>query len=206
MGALKVNSKMELSLVDFLLNISPAIENITMTNNANPKSENVRMFPMMTATTLPKNLFIFQNISCYFADMSYNRVVLLLGTNLNNKEKNLNVAKSLIECEISSIHSTSEILETEPEGYQSQHSFLNQMIEIHTSCSPMELLHSVKAIENKMGRKYLTTDQVYQDRIIDIDILTFNEINFNSSRLIVPHPQIKTRKFINSFRNSLLKG
>lgn len=138
--------------------------------------------------------------------MSYNRVVLLLGTNLNHKEKNLNEAKLLISQEISAILSSSEILETEPEGYRSQHTFLNQMVEIHTTLSPLELLNSVKAIEKKMGRKYLLTDQAYQDRIIDIDILTINEIQFISRRLIVPHPQIKNRNFINCFRNSLLKG
>lgn len=129
--------------------------------------------------------------------MSHNLIILLLGTNLGSKKDNLSTAYSLIEKEIGEIKEQSKIIETMAEGYESENTFLNMTLRLSTYLTPIELLNKVKEIEEEMGRVYLPTNQLYQDRIIDIDILTYNQIQFKSRRLLLPHPQIKSRKFIN---------
>lgn len=138
--------------------------------------------------------------------MSNNRVILLLGSNLKNKKKNLELAKQLINQEIAKVIKESEILESQAEDYESPNTFVNQTIKIHTHLSPIQLLNKIKQIENSMGRVYQSNGERYQDRIIDIDILTFNELIFKSTHLNIPHHQIHTRKFLNNITNFLLKG
>lgn len=128
--------------------------------------------------------------------MSINTVILLLGTNLNNRKKNLSDVKKLLQKEIGLIQNESIILETEPEGYISDNLFLNQTVTIVTYLSPIQVLTICKNIEKKIGRVYLETTQNYQDRLIDIDILVFNNIKYVSSRLIIPHHQIYSRNFV----------
>lgn len=128
--------------------------------------------------------------------MSQNTVQLLLGSNLNDRNINLNTAQLMIEREIGEIEKKSEIHETSPEGFVSTHDFLNQIIQVKTSLSPISVLKTVKKIEKEMGRTYVKTHQKYQDRIIDIDILKFNQIYFKSPELVVPHPQVITRNFV----------
>lgn len=129
---------------------------------------------------------------------------MLLGTNLNNKKKNLYVAKIEIEKHLGDIVKESEIEETEPVEFESENSFLNQLVTIKTPLSPIQLLDSIKMIEKQMGRIYLPTSQKFQDRIIDIDILFYNDLTYNSSRLSIPHHQIKTRDFIKKMMNYYL--
>lgn len=136
--------------------------------------------------------------------MSMNHVILLLGTNLNNKKKNLEDAKMQIILQIGEFVKESEITETEPADFESENLFLNQLLTVKTSLSPIQLLDKIKVIEKQMGRKYLPTDQNYQDRIIDIDIIFYNDLTYKSSRLIIPHEQIKTRDFIKMMLNYYL--
>lgn len=128
--------------------------------------------------------------------MSQNRIHLLLGTNLNDREKNLRTAQIYIEKEIGAIGEKSKIIETKPEGFISENDFLNQIIVVNSELSPVSTLKIIKQIESKMGRVYLPTQQNYQDRIIDIDILSFNRIIFESCILTLPHHQIFSRKFL----------
>ena len=132
--------------------------------------------------------------------MSQNKVILLLGTNLGDKNKNLERAKTIINSEIGFINKSSNILENYAEGFTTKNLFLNQKIEIFTKFSPFELLKRIKFIENKMGRTYTIPfkDELYTDRIIDIDILYFNNIFINSNRLKIPHEQNYTRTFVKS--------
>lgn len=128
--------------------------------------------------------------------MSNNLVILLLGTNLNNRNQNLEQAKNYIEKEVGKIEDFSAIIETEPDGFVSENKFLNQTLSVRTSLSPLQLLKTIKGIEQKMGRVYLPTSQKYQDRIIDIDILKYNAITFKTEELKIPHHQILTRNFV----------
>lgn len=129
--------------------------------------------------------------------MSHNQVVLLLGTNLGDKNQNLKRAEELISKRIGRIIKKSGILETEPEGFVSDHDFLNRTLWVATPLSPVVLLKFVKAIEQEMGR-IKTTPERYEDRIIDIDILEFNRLVFESETLTLPHPQTKSRSFVKS--------
>lgn len=128
--------------------------------------------------------------------MSLNKVVLLLGSNLGNKKENLKIARDLLEKGVGVITKTSEELETEPEDFSSPHFFLNQAVYMETELSPIQLLRAVKKAEKNMGRTYPFSTQKYQDRIIDIDILFFNHIRFESPELLIPHPQTLSRNFV----------
>ena len=133
--------------------------------------------------------------------MSYNTVRLLLGSNLFDREKNLSTAKLLIKNNLGKIKKESQIIETIPEGFESEFNFLNQVLHLETIYSPFQLLKEVKKIEKQMGRTYIDNQQRYQDRLIDIDILTFNQIFFESNRLNLPHHQIYSRNFIKNILN-----
>ncbi|MBA5629575.1 2-amino-4-hydroxy-6-hydroxymethyldihydropteridine diphosphokinase [Moheibacter lacus] len=132
--------------------------------------------------------------------MSQNTIQLLLGSNLNDRESNLKTARLCIEKEIGTIEKCSKIIETAPEGFESKYDFLNQIIQLNTVLSPMSILKTIKSIEKKMGRTYEKTDQKYQDRIIDIDLLVFNQIVFESKNLMVPHHQLFSRNFVKKIR------
>ncbi len=130
--------------------------------------------------------------------MSHNQVVLLLGTNLGDKNLNIKTAQGLIGKRIGEIIKNSEIIETEPVGFESNNNFLNKALFIQTEFSPISVLNLIKSIEQEMGRVYTKSksDALYEDRIIDIDILTFNNLIFESSRLMLPHHQIRSRNFV----------
>ena len=115
-----------------------------------------------------------------------NEVILLLGSNLGNKEFYLQEALKEIEFRVGKLVETSFILETEPLGFDSHNTFLNQAVKIKTALSPISLLNRLQEIEINLGRKEKTIDS-YQDRTMDIDIITYNSIQFSSRRLTIPH-------------------
>ena len=120
--------------------------------------------------------------------MSYNTVVLLLGSNINNPENNIKVALGQIENQIGSILKNSEIVISEPMEFVSINNFCNIAIQIKTQFSPIRLLNELKNIEIGMGRlKDSSYFDSYQDRIIDIDIILYNNLKFISKRLTIPH-------------------
>lgn len=133
--------------------------------------------------------------------MSHNRIVLLLGSNLGDQKINLVTALSHIEREIGEVEKKSEVIKSVAEDFESENIFYNQTLTLSTVFSPMSILDKVKEIELAMGRVYDAGNQRFQDRVIDIDILTFNELKFKSKRLVLPHPQIKARVFIKRLLN-----
>lgn len=132
--------------------------------------------------------------------MSQNKTILLLGTNLGDKKNNLDRAKELINSEVGEIKKESNLLENKAEDFTSNNLFFNQKIEVLTELNPFELLKTIKDIEFRIGRVYSTPiqNEIHTDRLIDIDILHYNEISINCKRLKVPHPQIYTREFVKS--------
>lgn len=130
--------------------------------------------------------------------MSSMNVILLLGSDLGDRENNLESARHYIESDLGEIIKVGEILETEPVGFTSCTKFLNQLVEISTELSPIQLLKSIKTIENRIGRVYKEPlpDEKYVSRIIDIDILQMNGIKFKSKELLIPHNQNITRIFV----------
>lgn len=120
--------------------------------------------------------------------MSLHYVVLLLGSNLGDTELHLNNAIAKIENHLGKVIKTSEMIETEPIEFESINIFRNIALGLTTTFSPYFFLKVVKSIEKEMGREFDTSAVGgYSDRIIDIDIVKFNNINFESSKLRIPH-------------------
>ena len=120
--------------------------------------------------------------------MSYNSVVLLLGSNINNPENNIQIALKKIEENIGAILNKSKLITSRPVEFVSSNNFCNIAIRIKTQISPIRLLDKLKEIERVMGRtKDSSYFEGYQDRIIDIDLILYNDIKFVSHRLTIPH-------------------
>ena len=120
--------------------------------------------------------------------MSQHDVVLLLGSNLNNPEKNLEKAIALLEHLEGTILSKSEILKTAPVEFDSNNFFCNIELVYRTKLSPVRLLDAIKSIEIEMGRsKDSKAIGRYEDRIIDIDIVKYSNLRFVCEKLIIPH-------------------
>ncbi len=137
--------------------------------------------------------------------MSLHYVVLLLGSNLGDTKSNLNQAIAKIENCLGNIIKSSEMIETEPIEFESINIFRNIALGLTTTFSPYFFLKVVKSIEKEMGRE-LDSSAVggYIDRIIDIDIVTFNNINFESKKLKIPHHKhLCEREFSKALLDSL---
>ena len=118
---------------------------------------------------------------------------ILLGTNLGNREKQLEIAGFLINEKVGTVSHKSKIYETEPWGAQGQPNFLNQVLEVDTDRSSTEVLELCLEIESKMGR---TRTGIYAARIIDIDLLFLGAEVLKEDKLTLPHPRIHLRKFV----------
>ena len=124
------------------------------------------------------------------------KVYLGLGSNLGNKEANLRTAVSEIEKRIGKINSLSAFYTTEPWGFVSVNTFTNAVCCIETSLSPIELLKETQIIEREMGRDKKTINHIYSDRLIDIDILLYDDIIYDTPELTIPHPLMCERNFV----------
>lgn len=121
---------------------------------------------------------------------------LSLGTNLGDKEHNLLSAISEIRRRIGPVKAQSAFLATRPWGFESPHTFLNAAIRIETALSPLDLLHQTQQIERDMGRKHKSVNGQYHDRIIDIDILLYDDLHIATPELTIPHPHMHERDFV----------
>ena len=121
---------------------------------------------------------------------------LSLGTNLGDKEHNLLSAISEIERRIGPVKAQSAFLATEPWGFESQNTFLNAAIRIKTELSPLELRDETQQIERDLGRQQKSVNGQYHDRIIDIDILLYDDLHISTPRLTIPHPHMHERDFV----------
>lgn len=135
--------------------------------------------------------------------MSQHKVVLLLGSNLGDRKKNLETAMEKLEEGGNAILKISKFLTSEPVEFASSNIFCNIALIIFTDLSPVRLLDYIKGIETEMGR--VNDSKVsggYTDRVIDIDIVTFNGLKFSSERLKIPHQK---HLFEREFSRILLK-
>ncbi len=118
---------------------------------------------------------------------------LCLGSNLGDREKNLSQALSLLSHEIN-LEKVSSIYETEPVGYKEQPFFLNLVCRVTTNLNPGELLHLAKTMETRMGR--VPSKQANSPRIIDIDILFYDNKIIKTQDLTIPHTRLAERAFV----------
>lgn len=121
-------------------------------------------------------------------------VFLGIGTNLGNREQNLEQAVASIEEHIGPVQATSSIYETEPWGFEAPEKFLNLVVMADTTLSPSGLLGRILMIESLLGR--LRGPERYSSRVIDIDILFYNDIILDDENLKIPHPLLQERKFV----------
>ena len=117
---------------------------------------------------------------------------ITLGSNIGNKIFNIKKGIDYVSKSVK-VKRISNYYETEPWGYTSKNSFVNAGIIIQTIFPPEELLVFLKQIEKKMGR--VRTEGGYQDRIIDLDIMTFDHVKLSTIDLVIPHPKIAERRF-----------
>lgn len=124
-------------------------------------------------------------------------VYIGIGSNIEPKISHLKIALEKIKTK-SKIEKVvlSPIYISEPVGFKSNNSFLNLIVKLKTEISPQELLDCFKEIENEMGREEKTKNYKYKDRIIDIDIILYNEKIIDTKDLIIPHPRFHLRKFV----------
>lgn len=120
------------------------------------------------------------------------QVYLSLGSNLGNRVGFLERAQAAFQKAFHQVR-FSEIYETEPVDYLDQPWFLNQVVELGTELSPLELLNWSKTLENQMGRVYTFPKG---PRTLDVDILTYDDIILNTPTLCVPHPRLAARKHV----------
>ena len=122
-------------------------------------------------------------------------VYLGLGTNIGTRRGNLVKAAALLAERVGDILALSGFMETEPWGFDSENLFLNAAIKMETPLTPDELLSATQAIEREMGREK-KSDGTYHDRVIDIDILLYDNRVIEHPGLIVPHPLMQERLFV----------
>jgi 2-amino-4-hydroxy-6-hydroxymethyldihydropteridine diphosphokinase len=124
--------------------------------------------------------------------MKVKNIFIGIGTNLGEKEKNLQEALKHIK-KIAKILKKSKIHKTKPVGYKDQDDFLNMVIEIESELTPQELIIKLHEIEHKMGR---IREIKNGPRIIDLDILLFDKVKVNGKYLKIPHPRMYEREFV----------
>lgn len=121
------------------------------------------------------------------------KVFFSIGGNLGNRPINLATAITAITKKVGAVLSVSAIYETKAWGVENQPDFLNQVLAVATELSPMETLDTVLNIELEMGR---VREQKWYTRLIDIDVLFYDNQIINSEKLTIPHPFIAKRNFV----------
>lgn len=121
---------------------------------------------------------------------------LSLGSNLGYKEENLDKAVEAIKERVGTITKSSGYYYTEPWKMASTNTFVNAVIVVETELSPLSLLFTLQDIERELGRTNKTRQGIYEDRIIDIDILIYGKLKIETYELTIPHPLMWQRPFI----------
>lgn len=122
-----------------------------------------------------------------------NKAYLLTGGNIGDREQYLANAREQIALECGTITKTSSLYETAAWGKTDQPAFFNQALEIQTTLNARQLIRHLLKVEKKMGR---IREEKYGERVIDIDIIFFNNEIHNTSFLKIPHPEMQNRRFV----------
>ena len=122
-----------------------------------------------------------------------NNVFLQLGSNMGNRIELLSKAEEKIHNDIGRIIKKSKIYESTPWKVDGQSNYLNQVVKIDTELDPLNLLRKILLIENDLGRKRL---EKWGERLIDIDILFYNDSILETPNLCIPHKHLHERNFV----------
>lgn len=123
-------------------------------------------------------------------------VYLSLGSNIGQRRQTLQQAVRMIGEKVGTVERVSHLIETEPWGFSSPHSFLNVCVCVLTEMDPHQVLALTQDIERCLGRKCKSVGGVYHDRPIDIDILLYDDLHINTPDLVIPHPLMYQRDFV----------
>lgn len=126
--------------------------------------------------------------------MKQHQVILSLGSNQGNRLENIERCIQQIQNEIGTVIRVSKLYETPAWGFESE-KFYNCALVMHTAKAANQILEEVLALETKLGR-VRTEAEGYQSRIIDIDVIAFDEEIIDSEKLKVPHPEMQNRLFV----------
>uniref|UniRef100_UPI0040256EBD 2-amino-4-hydroxy-6- hydroxymethyldihydropteridine diphosphokinase n=1 Tax=Segatella hominis TaxID=2518605 RepID=UPI0040256EBD len=124
------------------------------------------------------------------------KVYLSLGTNLGNRKRNIREAIEKIEELVGVVERQSALYETKPWGFSSPNDFINACVLVDTILAPRQLLDVLQGIEKEMGRTLKSVNGEYHDRIIDIDILLYDDLKIDEPDLKIPHPLMEEREFV----------
>ena len=127
--------------------------------------------------------------------MASELVFVLLGSNLGDRELLVNQACKMLEERCGEIVAKSRLYESEPWGFQAEHWFLNQVVEIRTSLSPDVLMQTLLTIEKELGRDRSMPHQGYVSRPMDLDILYYGKDIIDTEMVTAPHPRLHQRRF-----------
>lgn len=123
-----------------------------------------------------------------------NTTYLLLGGNIGDSLLVFQQCEKQISEDIGEVSLKSSCYESEPWGFDHHSKFVNQVLKVSTSLNPIQLLEKCQLIEKQIGRKR-NSEVGYQARVIDIDVLFFNDLVFDEKELQIPHPRLHLRKF-----------
>ena len=121
------------------------------------------------------------------------KIVLLLGSNVGDRKENLERAVLELTVEFGQSLMESSIYVTEPWGLKEQDTYLNQVVIFETALRPERVLETILEIEKRMGRE---RTKKWGPRIIDIDILFYDDLIYESEILKIPHPNMEMRRFV----------
>lgn len=121
---------------------------------------------------------------------------IALGSNLDEPRHQLLEAIRRMRLRGLRVYSIAPFVETRPVGFASEHLFLNSVVAVHTTAMPAELLAQLQEIEREMGRRHKSHDGIYSDRVIDLDILLYEQLVMTTPELTIPHPRMCERAFV----------
>lgn len=122
------------------------------------------------------------------------QVIIALGTNLGDKELNLKNAISQIKSKVGEVSKISSIFKNSAVGFESENEFYNACLICETNLSPEQVLKELQEIEKTLGR--IKTKESYEDRVIDLDIIFYEDLVIKSKNLEIPHPYYHVRDFV----------
>ena len=138
----------------------------------------------------------FHNVKSPLGDLGVMRLFLSLGSNLGDKQKNIETAYEKIEERIGNIVSVSAFYISNAVGFQSDNFFVNSVCEASTNLDIRTAFAFLQEIEKEIGRSEKSINGIYSDRIIDIDILLADNLVIQSPELVIPHPKMHLREFV----------
>lgn len=131
-----------------------------------------------------------QKIKCEYS------LFLALGSNLGERERNIEKAYKSIEKQIGRISSKSAFFYSAPEGFESKNNFVNTVCEVITILDIYEAFSITQSIEYQLGRVCKSDEHGYGDRVIDIDLILADKLIVNNVNLKIPHPRFHQRNFV----------